>query len=577
VRRNDGTLCRSGIGHWWALPPGDIIRILVSKTTAVWAEVEEAPVPLSSRFSADVMPVVLVMLVGAALRICGIGANSLWTDELFSRWYPELFGMRFMWSDGFTQEPNPPGYYTILKGWMWLFGTSDAALRALSALASTLAIPVVYCLGRELFDGDPRADGRRVALTGAAIFAVLPMQMHFAQEARTYALLMLPAGGILLAMARLLAEASSVRAPSTRAPASMRTLALYGFCGIVSLYLHATAALLLAAASGVVLVQLLWRRCTVRAAQFVATNLVIVVVAAPALLGMASKTHTGIGLEWIPPLRARDVAAAISAVVTGPDASLRFPGALLTAAALGAIAVSLVRERPAPRPAIVLLGVPALFLTLACLLSLRQPILLPRIMCWVDVPFALISGYALCSPSWRVPAFGLGAALAGGLLVFFLFAPGKEPWRLLGQRFAAELAKAELVVLAPHTGPGGLASYAGLPPGLRHWLAGTPNIETGAMVARFGVEQISGSAVESAVRAGANVMLIHRAADDVAVAALLHDVPPPIVRMRGECGDQVCLTLLEWPARQELNGNASWLRPEHRASWIFLQASQQTC
>jgi mannosyltransferase len=550
---------------------------LVSKTTAVWAEVEEAPVPLRSRFLADVMSVALVMLLGAALRIRGIGAISLWTDELFSRWYPELFGMRFMWSDGFTQEPNPPGYYTILKGWMWLFGTSDAALRGLSALASTLAIPVVYCLGRELFDGDPRADGRRVALTGAAIFAVLPMQLHFAQEARTYALLMLPAGGILLAMARLLAEASSVRAPSTRAPASMRTLVLYGFCGIVSLYLHATAALLLAAASGVVLVQLLSRRCTVRAAQFVVTNLVIVVVAAPALLGMASKTHTGIGLEWIPPLRARDVAAAISAVVTGPDASLRFPGALLTAAALGAIAVSLVRERPAPRPAIVLLGVPALFLTLACLLSLRQPILLPRIMCWVDVPFALISGYALCSPSWRVPAFGLGAALAGGLLVFFLFAPGKEPWRLLGQRFAAELAKAELVVLAPHTGPGGLASYAGLPPGLRHWLAGTPNIETGAMVARFGVEQISGSAVESAVRAGANVMLIHRAADDVAVAALLHDVPPPIVRMRGECGDQVCLTLLEWPARQEFNGNASWLRPEHRASWISLQASQQTC
>jgi hypothetical protein len=387
-------------------------------------------------------------------------------------------------------------------------------------------------------------DGHRAALTAAAVFAVMPMQLHFAQEARTYALLLLPVGGMLFAVARLLAEASQ-----TRAPVSMRTLVLYGSCGILSLYLHATAALLLAAAGGVVMVQLLRLDRPGQAALFVATNLVIAVFAAPALLGMASQTHSGVGLEWIPPLRARDVAEALSAIVTGPDANLRFPGAPLTAAVLGAVAFSLLRYKPEPRPALVLLGVPVLFLTLVCLLSLWQPILLPRVMCWVDMPLALILGWVLCSPYWRAPAATLAAAFTGGLLVYFLLAPGKEPWHLLGQRFAAELTRADLVALAPHTGPGGLASYAPLPSGLRHWQAGTPNIETGPMVERFGVGQISRSDVEAAIRAGQDVMLIYRPADRADVAALLHDVSPPTVRMQAKCGDEACLTLLEWPAR----------------------------
>jgi uncharacterized membrane protein len=64
-------------------------------------------------------------------------------------------------------DQHPPLYYTLLHFWM-TFGDSATIVRALSALLSTLTIPVIYLLGR-LSDGN-----QMVGLLAALILAISP-------------------------------------------------------------------------------------------------------------------------------------------------------------------------------------------------------------------------------------------------------------------------------------------------------------------------------------------------------------------------------------------------------------------
>jgi mannosyltransferase len=83
-------------------------------------------------------------------------------------------------------------------------GDDPATVRVLSALCSTATIPVIYLLGRRLA-------GTRVGLLAASILAISPFHVHFAQETRMYALLVLNAALALYALARLLTDPRSAR------------------------------------------------------------------------------------------------------------------------------------------------------------------------------------------------------------------------------------------------------------------------------------------------------------------------------------------------------------------------------
>src|SRR5215469_11764749 len=138
-------------------------------------------------------------IIGLAivLRAIHMGALSLWNDELFSRYYADLFGVKYLWTTGLARESSPPLYYMAIEGWMRLFGSSEVAMRSLSAVASVLTVPLVYAIGKELFDS-------RSALLAALVFALSPMQVAYAQEARTYALLSLPVCAVLWSSARFM-------------------------------------------------------------------------------------------------------------------------------------------------------------------------------------------------------------------------------------------------------------------------------------------------------------------------------------------------------------------------------------
>ena len=92
-------------------------------------------------------------------------------------------------------ELSPPLYHLLLAGWRRLAGDGDYALRLLSVLLGTAAIPATYLLGRTLF-------GRRAALVAALLATVAPLYVGYAQEAAMYALFALLALGAALAQVR---------------------------------------------------------------------------------------------------------------------------------------------------------------------------------------------------------------------------------------------------------------------------------------------------------------------------------------------------------------------------------------
>lgn len=130
--------------------------------------------------------VALLLLVAAAflLRLVGIERESLWIDEGWSLWFSRLdFGV--LWGDAAKIELHPPLYYTLLKLWTAVFGQSDFALRALSALINALTAPLVYLSARWV---SPHFENV-VGLLSASLFELSSAQLVYSHEARGYALL----------------------------------------------------------------------------------------------------------------------------------------------------------------------------------------------------------------------------------------------------------------------------------------------------------------------------------------------------------------------------------------------------
>jgi mannosyltransferase len=75
-------------------------------------------------------------------------------------------------------------YYLFMHGWIQVFGDSPTSLRTPSALAMAGAAACVALIGQRLF-------GRYVGLLSGFVFAFIPSVTRFAQEARSYAFVVL--------------------------------------------------------------------------------------------------------------------------------------------------------------------------------------------------------------------------------------------------------------------------------------------------------------------------------------------------------------------------------------------------
>lgn len=126
--------------------------------------------------------VVLLILCGAAIRISGIGRESLRGDEAFTvRYWAQPLSQTLDPVNGLAwREPHPFGTYTLYFGWKTLTGDSVVGMRSLSALLNLIGIAAIYRLGRTLFTP-------QVGTVAAFVWTVAPNMIWHAQDARNYA------------------------------------------------------------------------------------------------------------------------------------------------------------------------------------------------------------------------------------------------------------------------------------------------------------------------------------------------------------------------------------------------------
>ncbi len=197
----------------------------------------------------------LVLLgLALALRLYRLDAQSLWLDE-GSSWELSQAGWAQLLAELFNPSAAYPLYHLLLKGWMILFGASEAALRLPSALAGALAVPAIYLAGIALgrIDADDEQlethsvwgePGFRHGLAAALLVLLAPFAIWYSQEAKVYSLLLLSA---------TLTSWAIIRAYRTLA---LRDWLLVALLGLVGLFVHRLMILLLVAAVWVLVLRL---------------------------------------------------------------------------------------------------------------------------------------------------------------------------------------------------------------------------------------------------------------------------------------------------------------------------------
>ncbi|MGI6208780.1 MAG: ArnT family glycosyltransferase [Anaerolineae bacterium] len=126
----------------------------------------------------DVVIVVGLVLLAGVVRLPGLDRvpPGLHFDEAFNALdaLGVLEGNTPLFFEGnFGREPL---FHYLLAVAFWLFGPSPATVRGVAALAGTLAVPLTYGIGRQLFPGS-----RWPALLGALVQVALPWDLHFSR------------------------------------------------------------------------------------------------------------------------------------------------------------------------------------------------------------------------------------------------------------------------------------------------------------------------------------------------------------------------------------------------------------
>jgi hypothetical protein len=175
---------------------------------------------------------IALLFLASALRFHRLGAQSLWYDEGVAyahslRTLPELVPL-------LQNNVHVPAYFTLLGLWQDLTGSSEFALRLLSALFSILSVAWAYALGARLFH--PIA-----GLTAAALVALNSVSIYYAQEARMYAMLTAVAAASMWLYIGLLRQ----RNPEADARRRGRPIILLGLVNAIGIYTHVAYALVL--------------------------------------------------------------------------------------------------------------------------------------------------------------------------------------------------------------------------------------------------------------------------------------------------------------------------------------------
>jgi len=120
-----------------------------------------------------------ILLLAFALRLYRLGYQSIWYDEGVSI---HLAQKSLAALTAHTAgDIHPPLYYYLLHFWIKAAGSSEFAVAFLSLSFDLLLVPLVYCIGRHLYNP-------MVGSLAALLVAISPYNLWYSQEMRMYTL-----------------------------------------------------------------------------------------------------------------------------------------------------------------------------------------------------------------------------------------------------------------------------------------------------------------------------------------------------------------------------------------------------
>lgn len=346
-----------------------------------------------------------VTVLALFLRLHLLGQDSFWGDELASVRRAQM-GWDAFW-ELMRGIPAMALYYALLRFWI-LLGDSEFTVRLLSVIPAVATIPVVYFLGKRLFDA-------RVGLISALLLAMNALHIQYSQEARSYSLLIL-----------LVALSSLFLARGVQRPSWLNWTG-YALASALSVYTHPFALLvLLAQASSFVFLprrDIPWSGLCLSG---LALGFALLPVLAPAAVEFVDfdSAENATPLGWIPEI-SLDRVHGFAVDLTGKDGDLLFLAYLIPILVSGIAAIrTWVSARASFESWKYALLLAWLFLPIAITLGyslLIAPALVPRYLTICLPPLALLSAVGIVqiyqALSIRRGPLSMGIPLISGVLV----------------------------------------------------------------------------------------------------------------------------------------------------------------
>jgi uncharacterized membrane protein len=118
---------------------------------------------------------ILLLLLALAVRVIGVGSDSLWTDEFYTL---AVAREAKMLTTGVPVDQHPPLYYLLMQGVVSV-GSSEFWLRLPSILFGTAGIVFMWRIGHAV-------GNKRLGFLAAALYAFAPLLVWYSREARMY-------------------------------------------------------------------------------------------------------------------------------------------------------------------------------------------------------------------------------------------------------------------------------------------------------------------------------------------------------------------------------------------------------
>ncbi len=353
-------------------------------------------------------PLVWLMLVALALRLLLLGNAALWYDESGSVWMASLPFERMLQATG--GDVHPPLYLALLWVWVRMVGVSEFMVRLPSVIISVLALPLAWKIGERL------GLKREAVIAGVVLLTLAPVQLHYAQEARMYALMQFE---FLLGLYGALS----------------RRWWIFGVSIIALLYTQNLGAFFIVILNVVaVIIAMLEARQTKRGTAFlwiVWCNIAMMVLYLPWLSVLRSQVQEVGSGWWAQPISFGSVMYVLYMLFwtySTPDALQAHAALLLFAALSYAIGRAIVKRDRAALILCLLMFTPIMFTVVASVAW--HPVLLFRALMPVSPMLCLLLGWALVDGvtlRGRLAASLFAAPLiATCLIAYFLFIPDQK-------------------------------------------------------------------------------------------------------------------------------------------------------